>query len=48
MKAEVKCLIICHRGTNQDNTPNCPNILAISIRTQRGYRIRDVTNEAKR
>ena len=48
VKAEAKCSIACHGGTNQDNTPDCPNISAMSVRTQRGHRTRDVASEAKR
>ena len=48
VKAEAKCSIAYHGGTNQDNTPDCPNISAMSVRTQRGHRTRDVVNEAKR
>ena len=48
MKAKAKCLIACHEGINQDNTSDCPNISAMSVRTQRGHRTRDVVNEAKR
>lgn len=51
VKAEAKCSIACHGGTNQDNTPDCPNISSMTTRTQRGHRIRDrdhMTKEAKR
>ena len=41
VKAEAKCSIACHGGTNQDNTPDCPNISSMTIRTQRGHRVRD-------
>ena len=48
VKAEAKCSIACHGGTNQDNTPDCPNISAPRMRTQRGHRTRDAANKAKR
>ena len=51
VKAEVKCFIACHGGTNQDDTSDCPNISSMAMRTQRGHRTRDQeleTKEAKR
>ena len=50
VKAEAKCSIACHGGTNQDNTPDCPNISSITMRIQRNYRTRDQgqAKEAKR
>ena len=48
VKAEAKCSIACHGGTNQDNTPDCPNISSMATRTQRGHRTRDQGNQAKR
>ncbi len=51
VKAEAKCSIACHGGTNQDNTPDCPNISSMAMRTQRGHRTRDrdqIAKEAKR
>ena len=50
IKAGTKCSIACHGGTNQDNTPDCPNISSMATRTQRGLRFRDNDNdkEAKR
>lgn len=52
-KAGTKCSIACHGGTNQDNTPDCPNISSMATRTQRGLRTRDnygdkEASEAKR
>ena len=41
IKAETKCSIACHGGTNQDNTPDCPNISSMRMRTQRGLQSRD-------
>ena len=41
VKANVKCSVACHGGKNQDNTPDCPNISSIIMRTQRGFRVRD-------
>ena len=48
VKAEAKCSIACHGGTNQDNTPDCLNISSMATRTQRGHRTRDQANQAKR
>ena len=48
LKAEAMCSIACHGGTNQDSTPDCPNISTMAMRTQRGHRTRDQTKEAKR
>ena len=50
IKAGTKCSIACHGGTNQDNTPDCPNISSMATRTQRGLRFRDKDSdkEAKR
>ena len=45
VKAEVKCSIACHGGTNQDNTPDCPNISSMAMRTQKGHRTRDQTQD---
>lgn len=47
VKAEAKCSITCHGGTNQDNTPDCPNISSMIMRTQRGHRSRDGDAGAK-
>ena len=49
-KVGTKCSIACHGGTNQDNTPDCPNISSMATRTQRGLRTRDNDGdkEAKR
>ena len=48
VKAEAKCSIACHGGTDQDDTPDCPNISSMRMRTQRGHRVRDGVKEAKR
>ena len=47
VKAEAKCSIACHGGTNQDNTPDCPNISTMAMRTQRGHRTRDEESRMK-
>ncbi len=47
VKAEVKCFIACHGGTNQDNTPDCSNISSMTMRTQRGHKIRDTEKEKR-
>ena len=47
VKAEAKCSIACHDGTNHDNTPNYPNISTMITRTQWGYRTRDQDQKAK-
>ena len=47
VKAEAKCSIACHGGTNQDNTPDCPNISSMTMRTQRGHRVRNRDQENK-
>ena len=44
---QPKCSIACHGGTNQDNTPDCPNISSMNMRTQRGHRVRDREQEEK-
>ena len=42
--------IACHGGTNEDNTPNCPNVSAMVMRTQQGHRPpdQDLDREARR
>lgn len=47
IKAEAKCSVACHGGSNQDNMPDCPNISSITMRTQRGHRTRNRDNEAQ-
>ena len=41
VKAETKCSIACHGGTNQDSTPDYSNISTMAMRTQREHRTRD-------
>ena len=41
VKAEVKCSIACHGGTNQKNKLDCPNISSVAMR------IRNRDSEAK-
>ena len=48
VKAEAKCSIACHGGRNQDNTPDCPNISSMAMRTQQGHRTRDGGQAAKK
>ena len=45
-KADVKCGVACHGG-EENGRPDCPNIAAPTLRSQKGLRVRDRDEEGK-